>query len=154
MPKISLNSSFLPAFVKEGVAQLVIVLLGVLFLYLSVVKGSESYFLTTQGVRASAIIVDVQEKYNDGKTTYRNVGLFKDNQGDEIRFITEVGTGKPRYEKDSQVEVIYNPKRSSEVKVNSMFDLWFTPGLFFFMGMIMFGVGGFTLCRGFIKRDK
>jgi len=58
-------------------------------------------------------------------------------------FTSSIGTDPPLFVEGESLEVFYNPMDSSEARVNTFEQLWFTPSVFAGLGMVFlfFGLG-------------
>lgn len=68
--------------------------------------------------------------------------------GQTINFQSEVGSQPPAYNVGQTVQVVYQMANPNKAEIDSVMELWFTPGcmslmglLFLFVGFMLFGLG-------------
>lgn len=76
------------------------------------------------------------------KTLYNPVVTFTDDKGEEITFVSKLGSSSPGLEIGDEVDVLYMAENSRNARINSFAELW--------LAVIISGFGGaISLLAGF-----
>lgn len=71
--------------------------------------GESMLTLSRDGIRAEGEVVDFRSKDTDDGYVYHAIVLFKDSEGEDIRFEDSVGSSSPMMKRDDRVQVLYPP---------------------------------------------
>jgi hypothetical protein len=85
---------------------------------------------TDAAVRVRGVVVDLEmRKTTEGgwKKSYYPVVRFQSTNGQEVQFVSGVGSSPAAFERGEEVEVLYDPAAPEEARIDSWFDLYFVP---------------------------
>jgi len=115
---------------------------------LAMLAGSGYSLLHTRAAIARAVpaegaVVDlISRTDSDGDTVYYPRVRFRTRTGDTQEFTGSVGSKPAAFDVGEGVNVLYDPDRPGEARINTFFQLWFLPLLLAGMGIIFAGIGG------------
>lgn len=128
---------------------MVIFLLGVIALGAGGYFGLKSKTLMDTGLHATGSVVRIEQYLKErtqkhpARTMYASIVEFKDSTGKTISFKTAGQSSSPPHAVGETLDVIYmidDPTGSATV--NSLFYMWFMPGIFLLAGIVLI-FGGF-----------
>jgi len=133
-------------------------LVGLVLLGIAVFLFLKTKRLLSVGKTAKGKIVDVvkkesqdqdEEGFSSTSTTYYPVIEFKTVTGQVIKFEAGVGrSNQNAYEIGHTVDVIYDPNKPQDAKINSFLQLWFVPLILGVIGLIVIVVAGLVALAG------
>ena len=97
-------------------------------------KIDGSVYIKTEGTVVSMRLVPPTQ---DAGETWTPTIKFKDKNGKEFTFESNVSSDPPAYQIGEKVELLYPEGRPEDAFINSFMEKWFTP--------IMLGVGGIIM---------
>lgn len=128
---------------------MVIFILGVLALGAAGYFGLKSKTLMDTGLHATGSVVRIDEHFekrtqkHPARTMYASIVEFKDSTGKTISFKTAGQSGKPPHNLGETMDVVYmTDDPAGTATVNSLFYMWFMPGIFLLVGIVLV-FGGF-----------
>jgi hypothetical protein len=132
---------------------ILLLVLGAILLALGIVLVVKNIKLFKNGVSMQAEIIDILKKKRkstdtDGYSTTTDMyyPIFKYTyEGKEYTKESSLGVSNPRkYVKGSRLDVIFMKDTPEKVKIKSVMNLWFIPGLLIFLGVV-FLISGFVV---------
>jgi hypothetical protein len=132
---------------------ILLLVLGAILLALGIVLVVKNIKLFKNGVSMQAEIIDILKKKRkstdtDGYSTTTDMyyPIFKYTyEGKEYTKESSLGVSNPRkYVKGSRLDVIFMKDTPEKVKIKSVMNLWFIPGLLIFLGVV-FLISGFAV---------
>lgn len=94
-------------------------------------------------------VVDVKQSIEeDGQgSTFRPEVVFYTKEGEQLSFISEVGSDPPAYKSGDVVNVLYNSINPHNAEINSFFSLWFLQLVLVSMGIIFVSISAVGLYK-------
>lgn len=119
-----------------------LVLLGVA---LYVTDGTRE-FVASAAIASGEVIDLIESRDSDGDSIYRPRVQFQTPDGRRREFTATVAANPAGFYAGEAVEVLYDPVRPSTARIDTFFQLWFTPLLLGGMGatFTLFGLLGFS----------
>lgn len=128
---------------------IIIFILGFLALGASGYFGLKSKTLLDTGLHATGSVVRIDEHLKErtskhpARMMYASIVEFKDSTGKTISFKTAGQSSSPPHTIGETVEVVYTPDDpTGSATVNSLFYMWFMPGILLLVGIVLV-FGGF-----------
>lgn len=106
--------------------------------------GSSRAFLATS-LSATGTVIDLvmrQDSDSSDGTTYHPLIRFATEKGEQVEFLSPVGSYPSPYQKGQEVLILYNSANPYDARESSWTALWGPPLLLAVMGTIFAGVGG------------
>jgi len=125
-----------------------VMLVGTFFMYQHT-REFVVHALTAQGV-----VVDFETHRSDGSTMYAPVVSFHATDGQEYQFVSSVSSSSPAYNRNEEVEVLYQENNPQAGKINSFFMLHLGELILGFLGSVFFLIGGGIIAAGYFKNKK
>ena len=97
--------------------------------------------IITTGKVTEIIRTQSHEQKRSNTYTYYPQITFTDKNGDEISFVSKLGSDRPGYAKGQEVSVLYNSNDSHKAHINSFWGLYGVL-VVLFGGALMFLTGG------------
>lgn len=113
-------------------------------------KLDGSVYVKTEGTVVSMRLVPPTQDAGD---TWTPTIKFKDQNGKEHTFESNVSSDPPAYHIGEKVELLYPEGRPEDAFINSFMEKWFTPIMLGIAGLIMFIVSIWMIFTGF-RREK
>jgi hypothetical protein len=84
---------------------------------------------------------------DDGKTThmYTPVIRFATADGTSVEKANDISSSRREYQLGQRVKVLYNPENPEEFKLDTVAQLYFTPGILAFLGIVFTIVGAIVV---------
>jgi hypothetical protein len=107
--------------------------------------GWITYSFMQTASRAPGTVVEVtQYRDSEGDNVYSPVVEYTLPSGRTVRFEEDLRSSPPSHRVGDEVEVLYNPENPEEARINSVFNVWFGPGLLLGLG-VCFGSVAFLV---------
>ncbi|MGB3208961.1 MAG: DUF3592 domain-containing protein [Crinalium sp.] len=91
---------------------------------------------------AKGIIIDLRREIDkDSEVSYYPVFKYETQQEIIIQKTSGIGTNRTPYYIGQKVNVLYNPNNPNEAAINSFLDLWLTPIVSGFFGILLVVIG-------------
>ena len=100
----------------------------------------------------SGIVVDVSVNRNDGTTTYKPTVSYVDLNGVKQTGQTFLSSSGYNFPRGSKINILYDPRDPSRIRMNSWFSLWGFPMVFLGVGLLLALIALIVALR--IKKKK
>lgn len=115
--------------------------IGIILLAVAVVTGISARNFVNSAEGATGVVIDNDtSRDEDGDITYFPIIRFLTQDGEDITFRSDIGTGNERT-LGSSVDVLYKTDDPSDALLDGFVEKWFLPLLFGFMGVIFTVIG-------------
>ena len=126
---------------------------GVIFTFIGISIAVFGLYLTVSTVQfversleTTGEVVSVNSSYDrdsddDETTTYQPLIRFKSRDGTQHEALTHLRSSEYDYSIGARVEVLYDPAKLDQVRINSFWSLYLFPGVFTVLGLV-FLIGG------------
>jgi len=123
---------------------LVFVGVGFLFIGLAVffLIRTRNFINNSEKTQGQVILNLYQADSEGGGGGYTPVFEFRTAQGKKVEGSGDLAVNPPQYKVGQTVEVLYDPKKPEEARINKGLNLYYIPGFLAFFGLV-FGVMGF-----------
>lgn len=99
------------------------------------------HFVDTAISAQGVVTANVRSQSTAGRTTFHPRVRFRTADGQEISFISSIGTRPPVYRVNDPVRVLYDPQDPYHASIQSLMNLWILPIILCGLG-IFFGSAG------------
>jgi hypothetical protein len=102
---------------------------------------------TAQRVVGEVVEYNEHDSTDDGNTThmYTPVIRFAAANGKLVEKASEISSSHREYKLGQRVKVLYNPENPEEFKLDTVAQLYFTPGILAFLGIVFTIVGAIVV---------
>lgn len=128
--------------------------MGLIFLAIGLHEGFERFVDSKSEIITIGTVVEVSfSQDREGKAQSQPVVEFNDQQGRQIKFISNVSTSPSVYSTGETVAVRYNPEHPEDARINDALHNWMFLSIFSFVGTIFLFLG-LSLIIKQKKRDE
>lgn len=92
-------------------------------------------FTQTATTAPGTVVELARHSDSEGGDSYSPVVEYTLPSGRTVRFEEDVSSDPPSHRVGESVEVLYNPEKPEEARINNAFTLWFGPGLLLSLGV-------------------
>ena len=86
-----------------------------------------------------------------GNDTYRPKVSYKAKNGQQVEFVSELGSDPPSFKVHDTVKVLYNPRNPAEAKIDNFWQQWFGTVLLIVAGLASFLTGSVWAITAFLE---
>lgn len=120
---------------------------------IAVFWGARNFHLAQIGIKTQGTVVDYRESFKPGRERfYHPLVKFRTEEGKELQFESDIGTGIPSYSLGESVEVIYDPQNPRTAIIHSSIQVWFPLGVGTFGSL--FGFIGYISLIGEMRKRR
>ncbi len=118
--------------------------LGLIFICVGLWQYFETNALINRAYSTKGVVIDLIRGASSESSSgnYKPVVRFKTERGEEIEFVSGLGTSPPLFDRGEIVTIFYQPDSPENAKIDEFWSLWFFSVLSGGMGIISFSVGG------------
>ena len=126
--------------IKNGNPKIAVYILAFMAFIFSSVGGAFLYYssdFVANATEVSGIVVDVTVNRNDGSTTYKPTVSYVDMNGVKQTGQTFLSSSTYNFPRGSKINILYDPRDPSSIRINSWFGLWGFPSIFLGVGLLL-----------------
>ena len=126
--------------IKNGNPKIAVYILAFMAFIFSSVGGAFLYYssdFVANATEVSGIVVDVTVNQNDGSTTYKPTVSYVDLNGIKQTGQTFLSSSSYNFPRGSKINILYDPRDPSSIRMNSWFGLWGFPSIFLGVGILL-----------------
>ena len=117
--------------------------LGLLFTAIGIGWTVKTRQFVASAVHVKGTLVEYaqHEDSDSGSTMYAPVVEFTTQDGQPIRFTSSTSSSMRSWDVGQQINMLYDPQKPEHAEIASIFDLWFGPAIFLFIGIVFTAIG-------------
>jgi len=104
------------------------------------VGGGFLYFtndFVKNSVAVTGTVIDVSVSYSDNSTTYKPTISYVDAEGNKQTGRTFLSSSGYNFSRGSKVDILYDIRTPSDIRIDSWFALWGFPMIFLGVGLLL-----------------
>lgn len=127
----------------------IFLVVGIVFILVGFVLVCSRLIFISESISAEGIVVDILKKVEEDETegVFQPKVMFHTNDGEQISFISDVGSNPPAYNLGETVNVLYNPINPSNAEINSFLSLWLLQLVLILIGTNFVIISAVVLCK-------
>jgi len=125
---------------KKKPSRIAVYILAFMAFSFSLVGGGLTYFsydFNNHALIAAGTVVDVEASYNDGSTTYKPTIAYVDFAGEKRVGQTFLSSSSYNFPRGTQVEVLYDTRNPTSLRMNNWLELWGFGFIFLTVGFVL-----------------
>ena len=110
-------------------------------------------FLAQAG-SAQGTVIDLVRSSSSSSGTWAPVVRFVTAKGEKIEFTSSTGSNPPSYSQGESVEILYDPGKPRDARINGFVALWLGPMIVGGIGSVFFLIGGGIVLASVLQGRK